>query len=187
MSTLLSKEIWPQGCGSHLALEAHVCGVLCCGVLCGAVLRGQSSQGLTPQKTPQNEASCLIYFRLVGCMLRRVAVCRSVLQCVAVCCSVLQCVAVYCSVLQSVYPSGSVSTRSVFILDQWGLCCICCIVLQCVAMCCSVLQCVAVCCSVLRCVAVYVPIGVGFKDVAHLFFDAIVYLIPLQRYRHHLQ
>ena len=33
-------------------------------------------------------------------------------------------------------------------------CCVCCSVLQCVAVGCSVLQCVAVCCSVLQCVAV---------------------------------
>jgi len=32
--------------------------------------------------------------------------------------------------------------------------CVCCRVLQCVAVCCSVLQCVAVCCSVLQCVVV---------------------------------
>jgi len=32
--------------------------------------------------------------------------------------------------------------------------CVCCSVLQCVAVCCSVLQCVAVCCGVLQCVAV---------------------------------
>jgi len=61
------------------------------------------------------------------CVLRRVAVCCSVLWRVAMCCSVLQCVAM------------------------------CCNVLQCVAVCCNELQCVtecSVCCSVLQCVAV---------------------------------
>ena len=35
----------------------HLCRVLC-GVLCGFILRSQSSQGLTPQNTPQNKANC---------------------------------------------------------------------------------------------------------------------------------
>jgi len=36
--------------------------------------------------------------------------------------------------------------------DICKVCCMCCGVLQCVAVCCSVLQCVAVCCCVLQCV-----------------------------------
>jgi len=71
-------------------------------------------------------------------VLRRVVVCRSVLdlvskrasivvQCVAVCCSVLQCVAVCCSVSQCVAVFGSV--------------------LQCAPGCCSVLQYSSVWCT----------------------------------------
>ena len=40
------------------------------------------------------------------------------------------------------------------VLQGVAACCMCCSVLQCVAVWCSVLQCVAVCCSVLQCVAV---------------------------------
>jgi len=61
-----------------------------------------------------------------------------VLQCVAVCCGVCACV-------MCVYDITYIrcDIKSV---------CVCCSVLQCVAVCCSVLQCVAVCCSALACV-----------------------------------
>ena len=58
-------------------------------------------------------------------MLKRVAVCCSVLQCVAVCCSVLQCVTVSCSELSCIMASPAPR-------------------LPCGAVCCCALQC-AVC------------------------------------------
>jgi len=39
------------------------------------------------------------------------------------------------------------------VLHCVALCCLCCIVLHCVALCCIVLHCVALCCIVLHCVA----------------------------------
>jgi len=45
----------------------------CCVVLCGVILRGQSSQGMTPQKTPQNKSSFRVRFfhSWLGRMIRR--------------------------------------------------------------------------------------------------------------------
>ena len=73
------------------------------------------------------------------CVLQRVAVCCSELQCVAVCCSELT-MPLFMPYMSSIRPC---------VLQCVAVCCS---VLQCVAVCCSMLQCVAVCCSVLQCV-----------------------------------
>ena len=43
--------------------------------------------------------------------------------------------------------------------------CVCCSVLQCVAVYCSVLQCMAVCCSVLQCIAVLAGVHVAMHTI----------------------
>jgi len=90
--------------------------------------------------------------------------CCSVVQCAALCCCVLQCTNKALDAYNGNTPRMA-TQRSAFYLTiivsqlQHTLLhvrggCMCCSVLQCVAVCCSVLQCVAVCCSVLQCVAV---------------------------------
>jgi len=91
------------------------------------------------------------------CVYARSGVCRDA-RCVAVYCSVLQCVAVGCSDLQCVAhslfenarPGVYRAARLASALQCFAVWCMCCSVLQCVAVCCSVLQCVAVYCSVLK-------------------------------------
>ena len=79
-------------------------------------------------------------------LLRRVALCWSVLECVGMCChrvaagfcQVLHCIAVQ----MSPWQSAKTVRRSVLRFDE-----VCCSVLQRVAACCSVLQRVTACCS----------------------------------------
>jgi len=137
------------------------CSVLQCVAVCCSVFNGVAFSNLP----------------VVHIFRSCVAVCCSVLQCVAVCSTVLpfppslwciylgrvvQCVAVFYSVFKCVAFSTLPVVHIFRFLVYLGLLflefshrCVCCSVLQCVAVCCSVLQCVAVCCSsVLQCVAV---------------------------------
>jgi len=73
--------------------------------------------------------------------------CIYVLQCVVACCTVLQCVALHVRI----GFKERCSSLSVLALRRCVcVACMCCSVLQCVAVCCSVLQCVAVCCIMLQ-------------------------------------
>jgi len=125
-----------------------VCVAVCCSVLqCVAVCCSK----LQRVAVWLHEMRMCFKFLVCVCVRERerlcVCVCCSVLHCVAVCCIVWQCVAVCCSVLQRgcmgrefVSSPRCVcvcererETVSVFVSQRDAVCCMCCSVLQCVA------------------------------------------------------
>jgi len=67
-------------------------------------------------------SDCPFAINRSACLILRVAVCCSVLQCAAVCYSVLQCTAMCCSVLQCVAVCYNGSTFSFAVMLQSGFC-----------------------------------------------------------------
>jgi len=152
------------------------CSVLQCGAVCCIVLQCGNGFLVTLQESAircntLRRSDTAPHCRALVSSHGHRCVCCNVVQCVAVCCSMLHvCVAAWCRVLQcgngfrvtlqhtatrcNTLQRSHTAPHCRALVSSHGHRCLCCSVVQCVAVCCSVLQCVAVCCSVLQCVAV---------------------------------